>query len=317
MALSSDDHRIRMATFQWLESQLLSHGDVFPRAVLGKGFLFEGQQIRLVGPQGIFKPQGMRLPLSITTTLGGPYDDSFGDEGLLRYRYRGTDPTHRDNVGLREAMRLRVPLAYFHSIVPGRYLAVWPVFIVGDDRGALTFSVAVDDISEIGRRLRAAESGEGLPGGEPGDAGGDARRAYITATVRQRLHQRGFRERVLRAYQEQCALCRLRHEELLDAAHILPDGEPDSEPVVPNGIALCKLHHAAFDRYFFGIRPDYTVEVREEILREEDGPILRHGLQGIHDQRIVLPRSYTSRPNPAFLERRYERFRRSALGELR
>jgi putative restriction endonuclease len=306
-----------MTTFQWLETQVLTRGDVFPRAALEKGFLLEGQQIRLVGPQGIFKPQGMRLPLLITTTLGGPYDDSFGDDGLLRYRYRGTDPNHRDNIGLREAMRLRVPLAYFHSIVPGRYLAVWPVFIVGDDHGALSFSVAVDDASQLDRRLRAAESGKSVSEVEPEDAGGDARRAYITATVRQRLHQRGFRERVLRAYQEQCALCRLRHEELLDAAHILPDGEPDSEPVVPNGIALCKLHHAAFDKYFFGIRPDYTVEVREEILREEDGPILQHGLQGIHDQRIVLPRSSASRPNPAFLERRYEQFRRRSLGELR
>lgn len=317
MVSSSDDHRIRMATFQWLESQVLLHGDVFPRAALEKGFLFEGQQVRLVGPQGIFKPQGMRLPLSITTTLGGPYDDSFGHDGLLRYRYRGTEPDHRDNVGLRETMRLRNPLAYFHSIVPGRYLAVWPVFIVGDDRRALTFSVAVDDASELDRRLKVAEKGTGVPGVEPDDAGGDARRAYITATVRQRLHQRGFRERVLRAYQEQCALCRLRHEELLDAAHILPDGEPDSEPVVPNGIALCKLHHAAFDKYFFGIRPDYTVEVREGILREKDGPMLRHGLQGIHDQRIVLPRSPALRPEPTFLERRYERFRQRASGDLR
>jgi putative restriction endonuclease len=302
-----------MAVFQWLESQVLMHGDVFPRATLEKGFLFEGQQVRLVGPQGIFKPQGMRLPLSITTTIGGPYDDNFGDDGLLRYRYRGTKPDHRDNVGLRETMRFRLPLAYFHSIVPGRYLAVWPVFIVGDNPGALAFSVAVDDPSELERRIRVAETGGKPTGAELEDAGGDARRAYITATVRQRLHQRGFRERVLRAYQEQCALCRLRHEELLDAAHILPDGEPDSEPVVPNGIALCKLHHAAFDRYFFGIRPDYTVEVSEEILREEDGPMLRHGLQGIHGQQIHRPRSASLRPDPTFLERRYARFRQSAL----
>ena len=317
MASSSDDHRIRMATFQWLESQVLMHGDVLPRTLLAQGFLFEGQIVRLVGPQGIFKPQRMQLPLSITTTSTGPYDDGFKGDNLLYYRYRGTDPNHRDNVGLRDAMRLRVPLVYLHSFVPSRYVAVWPVFIVGDDRGALAFSVAVDDVSEVGRRLKLSESGENLSGLEPDDAGTDARRAYITATVRIRLHQRSFRERVLRAYQEQCALCRLRHEELLDAAHILPDGDPDSEPVVPNGIALCKLHHAAFDNYFFGIRPDHTVEVREEILREEDGPILRHGLQGIHNQRIVLPRRSSSHPNPAFLERRYERFRQSVLGEPR
>ena len=306
-----------MAAFQWLDAQVMAHGDVLPRAVLEKGFLLDGKQIRLVGPQGIFKPQGMALPLSITTTVGGGYDDGVSGDGLLRYHYRGTDPNHRDNVGLREAMRLRVPLAYFFGIVPSRYLAAWPVFIVADNPGTLAFSVAVDDPSELDRRLGVAESATELAGADLGDTGGDARRAYITATVRKRLHQQAFRERVLRAYQERCALCRLRHEELLDAAHIIPDNEPDSEPIVPNGIALCKLHHAAFDGYFFGIRPDYTIEVSEAILREHDGPMLRHGLQGIHDQRIVLPRSAGLRPDPAFLERRYARFRESAAGDPR
>jgi len=68
-----------------------------------------------------------------------------------------------------------------------------------------------------------------------------------------------FRQRVIRAYQERCALCSLRHRELLDAAHIAPDGQLEGEPAVSNGVALCKLHHAAFDRLFFAIRPDYVI----------------------------------------------------------
>ena len=82
------------------------------------------------------------------------------------------------------------------------------------------------------------------------------RRAYLTDTFRRRLHQVAFRERVLRAYAERCALCRLRHQELLDAAHITPDSDAEGEPVIGNGVALCKLHHAAFDRFTFAIRPD-------------------------------------------------------------
>jgi putative restriction endonuclease len=82
----------------------------------------------------------MELPLTLRTTFSGPYDDNFGPDGLLRYRYRGTDPGHRDNRGLREAMRREVPLIYFHAIDRGKYLAIWPVFIVGDDPTALTFS---------------------------------------------------------------------------------------------------------------------------------------------------------------------------------
>jgi putative restriction endonuclease len=117
-----------------------------------------------------------------------------------------------------------------------------------------------------------------------------------------------FRQRVIRAYQERCALCSLRHQELLDAAHITPDRDPEGEPVVSNGVALCKLHHAAFDGFFFAIRPDYVIEVRPSILAEHDGPMLAVGLQEIHERRIFLPKRSMDRPDPARLERRYADF---------
>jgi len=130
----------------------------------------------------------------------------------------------------------------------------------------------------------------------------------VTTLVRQRLHQRTFREKVLRAYREQCALCRLRHPELLDAAHIIPDSEERGEPEVSNGISLCKLHHAAFDAMFLAVTPEYRIEVQPRILEESDGPMLRHGLQELHRQRILLPRGRGMKPDPARLEERYERF---------
>ncbi|HEY7449314.1 MAG TPA: hypothetical protein VH702_14250 [Vicinamibacterales bacterium] len=136
--MSPDDQRARLAAFAFLTDQTQLHGDVLPRDVLATGFQFDGQRVPLMGPQGIFKPALLDLPLSITTVppVEGkprPYEDEFDPGGLLRYRYRGTDPAHRDNVGLREAMRRQVPLIYFHGIVPGRYMASWPVHIVGDD----------------------------------------------------------------------------------------------------------------------------------------------------------------------------------------
>lgn len=74
------------------------------------------------------------------------------------------------------------------------------------------------------------------------------RRRYVTRVMQQRIHQARFRAIVLLAYSVRCTICRLHdHPELLDAAHILPDGHPRGEPIVPNGLALCKLHHAAFD----------------------------------------------------------------------
>jgi len=276
---------------------------VLPWKLIAQGFEFKGRRVPLVSQQGIFKPAVCELPLSIRTSLHGPYDDGEPDsDGLLLYRYRGNDPGHRDNVGLREAMRRQVPLMYFFGVVPGRYLAAWPVYVVADDVANLTFTVAVDATS--GRRDDLGAQIDALSVNEPES---EARRVYVTGTFRRRLHQRSFRERVLAAYRRQCALCRLRHEELLEAAHIIPDAE-QGEPLVSNGLSLCKIHHAAFDRRFLGVRPDYVVEVRPDLLTEQDGPMLEHGLQEMHQVRIQVPRRTADRPDPEALRRRYERF---------
>ena len=199
---------------------------------------------------------------------------------------------------LREAMRRQIPLIYFHGIVPGRYAASWPVYIVGDDPVSLTFTVAVDD-----KQLALAAPSIQTPETE-------IRRRYVTRQVRQRLHQQAFRERVLTAYREHCAICRLRHHELLEAAHIVADSDPEGEPTVSNGLALCKLHHAAFDCHILGVNPDYRVEVRDEVLSEIDGPMLLHGLQGFHGTTLQVPTREALRPDRRFLEERYTVFRK-------
>lgn len=264
-----------------------------------RGFDYEGRRVPLLSQQGIFKPAVLDVPLSIRTSPDGPYHDAFRRDGLLEYSYRGTDLAHRDNAGLRTAMAERLPLVYFHRMVPGRYLATWPVFVVGDDPNRLVFSVAVDDVSQVA----ANSAGQWVTG-----EGADLRREYITTLARRRLHQRAFRERVLEAYRHQCALCHLKHDELLDAAHIVPDADPEGEPVVSNGLALCQLHHSAFDKFFIGVRPDYRIEVRPDLLEEEDGPTLKHAIQGLHGSSIITPRSAHLKPSVELLERRYDQF---------
>ena len=127
------DLQIRLAAFQWLTEHVNKQGGVLPRELLQQGFVFGQERIPLVAPSGIFKPGIMELPLSITTAPLGLYDDSSGKENLLVYRYRGDNPDHRDNVGLRRVFSLKKPLIYFHGLMPGKYKAVWPVYIVGDD----------------------------------------------------------------------------------------------------------------------------------------------------------------------------------------
>ncbi len=295
------DMQVRIAAFNWLSEKVNAFGDVLPRRLLEQGFEFQGERVPLVAPNGIFKPRILEMPISITTAPKGPYDDAFGKDGFLLYRYRGTDPDHRDNVGLRKVYALKRPLIYFHGIDPGKYLATWPVYIIGDDRRSLTFKISVDDAVPV------LDYSETMMSRQVADMA-DARHAYLTATVKVRLHQRSFREKVLEAYKSQCAFCRLRHRELLDAAHIIPDNLPESRPTVNNGISLCKLHHAAYDSFMLGVTPDYVIEVREDILMEEDGPVLQHGMKGLHNARIILPSSRSQWPSRDALEWRYDRF---------
>src|SRR5438132_14027242 len=113
------DSRVRLAAFEFLSERSQVLGDVLPRDLLERGFDFDGRRVPLVGPQGIFKPAVCELPLSITTVpeipgKARPYEDEPTYEGV-RYRYRGTDPRHPDNAGLRRAMVEHVPLVYFHA----------------------------------------------------------------------------------------------------------------------------------------------------------------------------------------------------------
>ena len=300
----AQDLAVRTAAFEFLAQRVLAHGEVIPREILAQGFTWQGGRVPLIGPQGIFKPAAIRtgVPISITTVpisprKPRPYDDEV-TEGFVQYRYRGNDPRHPDNVGLRRAMQSETPLIYFSGLMPGRYLAHWPALVVADDPAALCFTVAIDDPQP------ASVGYNGLLGDE-------ARRLYVTRLARQRIHQAAFRERVLTAYERACAMCRLRHEELLDAAHIVPDSHPLGEPLVTNGLSLCKLHHAAFDANIVGVRPDLVLQVRDDVLAEMDGPMLAHGLQGLQGTRMDVPKKELLRPDRQFLATRYDMFRRA------
>lgn len=295
-----EDHQIRIAAFNWLEQQNKIYGDVLPRDVLSKGFDYFGRRITLIGPQGIWKPAVMELPLSITTVVGSPYSDSLSEDGLLVYKYRGTDPYHRDNVGLREVMKRKVPLIYFLGIEKGKYIAEWPVFIVYDHPNKLEFLINIEEENVV-KNMRNNEV-------LVSEASASYMRGYFTAKAMFRLHQRAFRARVLMAYKEQCAFCRLRHRQLLDAAHIIPDKEQGGDPVIPNGLSLCKIHHAAFDNYFVAVTPEFKIIVREDILKESDGPMLRYGIQQMHQQKIILPGHKKHWPDRDRLEERFKRF---------
>jgi putative restriction endonuclease len=272
---------------------------------IAEGFDFRGERVLLANkPRGIFWPAGLVTgALSIKTSVPRAgrqrrYDDNVGgDAPYFRYKYQGTRAEERDNVGLRKCLRDGLPVIYFFGIWEALYR---PIIcrIVHEDPSAHEFrAVPIDEV------LAGAA-------GEPEDASKPRmfERRYAIAETRRRLHQDRFREAVLDAYSSQCAICRLRHSRLLDAAHIIPDAERLGEAKVPNGLSLCKLHHAAFDANMLGIRPEGVVELRRELLEERDGPMLEHGLRAFHGSALQLPRSPADRPDPELLQERWRRF---------
>ena len=96
---------------------------------------------------------------------------------------------------------------------------------------------------------------------------------------------------------------------LLDAAHIVADkNEQLGQPIIPNGIPLSKIHHAAFDAHLIGIDPDYGIHVSDRLLARSDGPMLE-ALKRLKGRSIHPPRRYQDRPDRDRLALRFERFK--------
>jgi putative restriction endonuclease len=301
MADADFDARLRQTAMDWLDVRGHQGLDLVTSAELAQ-FHFQGRRMPLVDPQrGIRKPAILEAALSFRTTFTPPgqtppYEDAEGPDGLLRYKYRGDDPMHPENVALRRAFERRLPLVWLVGVAPGVYLPRYPVWLVADEPDQLQFAVALD-----GAQLLV----------HPGQTMDAVERRYVEQLTKLRLHQPVFRARVLQAYERRCTMCRLGHVALLDAAHIIPDGRPHGEPVVPNGLSLCKIHHAAFDQNILGVRPDLIVEVRRDILEEADGPMLRHGLQEMAGVHLRVPSRRAASPDRVRLEERYEEFRKA------
>jgi putative restriction endonuclease len=276
-----------------LAGHIAESGGTITRTELDAFRLGLGETRRLVdGSRGIWNPGDLAGTLSIVSDPPGPYDDRDDEGGLLRYSYR-KGSSEGDNAKLRRAMQLQLPLILLRKIKPSLYMPVFPVFVVGDDVAGHEFIVA---LSEELRLLT-----------DPLDPT-PAQRRYAQRVAWQRLHQPEFRVRVLRAYETKCSVCGLRRPELLDAAHIVGGFEDRGDPVIPNGLSMCKIHHAAFDRNLLGVTPDRTIQIKAELLEEVDGPMLEHGLKEMHQRTITVPLRRVEHPDRERLDVRYGEF---------
>jgi putative restriction endonuclease len=302
--VNDPDHRLRVAAIGAARGLSQRFDDLVPLGELRKGFLLDGERMSFGSFQrGIYRAGKQRGDAALTITTAPPvpgkappYDDEIGSgTRSFTYRYRAGPLDQPDNRALRAAYAQQVPLIYFRGIAPSQYMVLQPVFVTSDDP-----------------RSRAVRLEVGLPVTDLQDTGlqsASDHRAYAMQEVRQRLHQHRFRLDVLRAYRNRCVVCSLRETALVQAAHIVDDSEEAGIAAVVNGLALCAIHHLAYDRNLMGIDPEGVVHIGSRVLKERDGPMLKSGLQAFHGARILGPTRLDDRPDPNLLETRYERFR--------
>lgn len=299
------DERMRLAAFEQIRCLDAAY-DHIPWAEIEKGFPFEHSRISLASrPRGIFKPKEMKFLLSIRTVIPRTgrrvwYEDQidvhrkfFENTESIDYDFMDGSVDSPPNRWLREACEKRIPVIYLLGIAPGLYQAIMPAFVTDwnpvSRKAGICFHAPDRHEDEIPRTPEE--------------------KRYAFRVVKQRIHQGQFRESVLSAYGSRCALSRISERRLLDAAHIIPDADPElGQPVISNGLLLSKIHHAAFDGHLIGIDPDYGIHVSKHLLDQTDGPTLE-ALKGLAGRKLRLPKRTRDHPDRDRLAKRYEEFK--------
>ncbi len=307
MTSSERDTQIRRAAFEHVRVLQERHGDRLPYRVIAAGFQFEGERITLLNPQaGIHKPRQMQHVLSVKTVFHDGsgrlhYDDQrtavqqvFECDEAVDYSFRRGGSHLTPNQWLRDAQRHGIPVLYLLGVAKGMYQPI--VAFVSEWNGAAeSIKLVFADLED--RDYATVPSLEV--------------RRYTTMTVKRRLHQATFRQAVLSAYGNRCALSRLPELRLLDAAHIVPDkDEKLGQPTVTNGLPLSKIHHAAFDANLIGVDPHFRLHVSSVLTSQQDGPMLQ-ALKDLDGKSLHLPKRKKDYPDSDRLHQRYQEFQQS------
>lgn len=154
----------------------------------------------------------------------------------------------------------------------------------------------------------------GRAAASPAAAGAIAPRsaAKDSAEVSHLSRDAAFRRRVLFAYGQRCAVTRIQLR-LVEAAHILPVGAPESSDAVQNGIALSPTYHRAYDAGLIFLDEQCRMRLNENQAHVLRSLNLAMGIESFCAPlgEILLPPDPAQRPDPNFI-RRANRHRRAA-----
>lgn len=215
--------------------------------------------------KGIYKPAWSEYALSVRQVLNGPYPDQdpiVRADGTWVYQYyqEGNNPDEQDkyytNRALMACWRDSVPVGVLRQTKGKpkvRYFVLGLALVAGWDNGYFFFEGFAPSGVNYGKGTNAqitmiteqfSVSNESAPE-LTFDGTLDSRRKVI-ASVIQRQGQKQFRERLLVAYLQQCAISRSNVIQTLEAAHIYPYRGIESNQV-SNGLLLRADLHILFD----------------------------------------------------------------------
>lgn len=276
------------------------YGDEIPWREIAKGFGYLGNKVFLASAaNGIFKPKEMAEGLlSIKTTVPkaghvARYDDGQLGDDVYKYAFEDAANGRDRNHYLYHAYNRQSPFVYFHGVAPGMYQAIWPCFIRRIDEINSYVEVIVGSSNVIG------ESGGVYTVPNKIEA------KYYAVEAKRRGHQAAFSRMIMSTYKEKCALTRLPIRQLIEAAHIIPDCE-NGPQTVTNGIAMSRIHHKAYDSNLLGIDGDYKIHIRDDKRLVESVPFAIACFKELEGKKIWLPQDKSSRPNPDFLDQRFQ-----------
>jgi putative restriction endonuclease len=93
------------------------------------------------------------------------------------------------------------------------------------------------------------------------------KRKFAILSTKRAMRALDFSRRILSAYEQRCAVCGVQLR-LVDGSHILPVAHPDSTDQTANGVALCALHHRAYDRGLVTFDAKFKVHINEPMVEK-------------------------------------------------
>ncbi|MCB1186954.1 HNH endonuclease [bacterium] len=276
---------------------------------------------------GIYKPAGWSTALSIRTSLDNPYEDHYefdqAGDWIIKYDPRGEDLGHQDNVGLINCAVENCPVLVFKQKsnkqlgTKSTYEFVGPGTVEFNGKN---FTIMKTSTSELIAYFQNTEDSEDVAEAEISSALLSQFSPFedgvpLIVTSRGVYRNRAFRRVILEEYEESCAICESRFKliesdkEIIEAqaAHIVPKGRQSSvegksqsgtdDP--RNGVAMCHLHHWAFDAGLITINNDYKVVVSRALDAAEIKDIEIKKYAG---KLIKMPKREIVNPHPLALD---------------